>query len=300
MSTSSDWNDGQMPPTLNDSVPFTILHPENRSAPVVFASPHSGNVYPQDFVDNALLDPIALRRSEDAFVDEIYDSCLIFGSPLLKANFPRAYLDPNREPYELDPAMFESKLPSYVNVDSPRARAGLGTVAKMVTNGSNIYRDKLDFEEVRSRIENLYHPYHGALRQLIEETRHQYGTCLLVDCHSMPSIGGPMDNDQGNTRTDIILGDRFGSSCAPWITDLAQSILEKEGFIVKRNRPYAGGFTTHHYGTPADHVHALQIELNRALYMNEESVTRLPELEDIKKRIESLIKQLCSIDPQRL
>ena len=175
-----------------------------------------------------------------------------------------------------------------------------GRLPRWSPTGPTFIANKLNFEEVRSRIENLYHPYHGALRQLIEETRHQYGACLLVDCHSMPSIGEPMDNGQDNSRTDIILGDRFGSSCAPWITDLAQSILEKEGFIVKRNRPYAGGFTTHHYGTPDDHVHALQIELNRALYMDEENVTRLPELEDIKKRIETLINQLCAIDPQRL
>ncbi|MDV7340660.1 N-formylglutamate amidohydrolase [Terasakiella sp. A23] len=280
--------------------PFNLLRPKSQSAPVIYASPHSGDHYPRDFIKSSLLDPIALRRSEDAFVHEIYESCLKFGSPLLKANFPRAYVDPNREPFELDPSMFDEVLPSFVNIDSVRALAGLGTVAKVVTNGANIYRDKLKFAEVRQRIERLYHPYHAALRQMIDDTCAIFGGCLLIDCHSMPSIGGPMDQDNGNNRTDIILGDRFGTSCAEWISDLAQQILEDQGFVVKRNRPYAGGYTTYHYGNPKQHVHTLQIELNRVLYMNEENITRLPELQDVKRRIRPLIEELSAIDARSL
>lgn len=296
--TEADQN--KMKESSEQGSPFTILRPKTQNAPVVFASPHSGNQYPKEFLDLALLDPIALRRSEDAFVDELYEAAVKFGAPLLKANFPRAYVDPNREPFELDPKMFDSTLPSYVNVDSARAVAGLGTVAKVVTNGTNIYPHKLNFEEVRSRIESLYHPYHGALRQLIEETRSIFGACLLIDCHSMPSIGGPMDTDPNYSRTDIILGDRFSSSCSEWITNMAQDSLEEEGFVVRRNRPYAGGFTTLHYGAPKTRVHTLQVELNRVLYMDEKNITRLDEMADIKRRLQPLIERLCDINPERL
>ena len=286
--------------TSKTDVPFVISRPKNQLSPVVYASPHSGKNYLDSFIISSSLDPVYLRRSEDAFVDELYESCIKFGSPFLKANYPRAYVDLNREPYELDPDMFDGPLPSYVNVDSLRAQAGLGTIAKVVTNGVEIYKERLQFDEVKNRIETIYHPYHAALRQLIEETRQQFGGCLLVDCHSMPSIGGPMDSDPGLSRTDIILGNRFGTSCADWITDWAQSVLEKEGFVVRKNRPYAGGFTTQHYGNPFDKVHTLQIELNRVLYMDEESVTRLEEIETIKKKLQSLIEAFSTIDPTRL
>lgn len=286
--------------TVGTTAPYSILRPKKQTSPVIYASPHSGNIYPEDFIERAKLDSVTLRRSEDAFVDELYENCVKYGSPLLKANFPRAYVDPNREPYELDPDMFEDRLPSYVNVDSQRALAGLGTVARMVTNGADIYPDKLQFSEVRNRIETLYHPYHAALRQLIEETRTTFGACLLIDCHSMPSIGGPMDTDPGLSRTDIILGDRFGSSCAEWITDLVHKTLKKEGFVVKRNRPYAGGFTTQHYSDPAHNIHTLQIEINRYLYMNEETVTRLPELQNIRLKLQAVIEQLSRLDAESL
>ncbi len=280
---------------LETPPPYKILHPNQQTSLVIYASPHSGNQYPKAFVEQSLLDPISLRRSEDAFVDELYDTCTQYGSPLLKANFPRAYVDPNREPYELDPSMFDGKLPSYVNTESQRALAGLGTVAKVVTNGSEIYRDKLLFGEIKQRIDSLYHPYHAALQQLIEKTHQQFGTCLLIDCHSMPSIGGPMDTDMGTSRTDIILGDRFGTSCDGWITDFVHETLLKEGFVVKRNRPYAGGFTTQHYSNPQSRTHVLQIELNRDLYMDEENITRLPELIEIKAKLHTLVKALSEI-----
>lgn len=300
MSAPSHEDNQQQGYGTSSANPLTILRPKAQKSPVIYASPHSGNQYPDDFVKNALLDPVALRRSEDAFVHEIYEACIDFGSPMLRANFPRAYVDANREPYELDPNMFQDRLPSYVNTDSQRALAGLGTIAKVVTNGAHIYKEKLQFSAVRERIETLYHPYHAALRQLIEETRGQYGACLLIDCHSMPSIGGPMDNDDGNSRTDIILGDRFGTSCSEWISDFAQEILENQGFVVKRNRPYAGGYTTYHYGMPDQRVHTLQIELNRELYMDEENITRLPELEVIKKKFAVLIEKLSTITADQL
>lgn len=278
--------------------PFTLLKPVTQTAPVIYASPHSGNQYPQDFVENANLDPLSLRGSEDAFVHELYDSCVKYGSPLLHANFPRAYVDANREPYELDPDMFSDPLPSYVNVDSLRAQAGLGTIARIVTNGADIYRHKLPFAEAHRRIDSLYHPYHATLHQMIEKTRTQFGACLLIDCHSMPSRIEP--NAANGRIPDIILGDRFGTSCAEWISDFVHSLLERQGFSVLRNRPYAGGFTTDHYGNPAQRVHTLQIELNRALYMNEETITRLPTFGEIQKRLEGAIQQLTTLDEKDL
>ncbi|WP_419799301.1 MAG: N-formylglutamate amidohydrolase [Terasakiella sp.] len=291
---------GRLDETTEDKASFAILYPKKQTTPVVYASPHSGCYYPQDFIESSLLSPTALRRSEDAFIDEIYESCTKFGSPLLKAVYPRAYIDVNREPYELDPDMFDSVLPSFVNTESPRAQAGLGTIAKIVTNGANIYREKLHFPEIDERIKRLYHPYHAALRRLIEETREQFGICLLIDCHSMPS-GSPTPNgDFQLVDADIILGDRFGTSCNSWITEHTQGLLEEQGFRVKRNRPYAGGFTTQHYGEPARQIHVLQIELNRALYMDEDHVTPLAQLQDIKRRLQTAIESLNALVKERL
>ena len=217
---------------------------------------------------------MTLRRSEDAFVDEIYAAAPNHGAPLLRALFPRAFVDPNRESYELDPAMFADPLPDYVNTKSPRVAAGLGTIARLVASGEEIYRHKLRFLDARHRIDAYYRPYHAALRRLLDETRWRFGACLLIDCHSMPSVGGPMDADAGSTRVDFILGDRHGTSCTPAVTDFAERAIESLGYVVARNDPYAGGFTTRHYGQPREAVHALQIEINRSLYMDERTIRR--------------------------
>ncbi|TVR84802.1 MAG: N-formylglutamate amidohydrolase [Rhodospirillales bacterium] len=264
--------------------------------PLVFASPHSGIRYSRAFIAASRLDPIALRRSEDAFIDEVFADAVSLGAPLLKANFPRAYVDPNREPYELDPAMFDSPLPAYVNTNSPRVQAGLGTVARVITSGEEIYSGKLNFAEVRRRIDRLYFPYHAALGRLVEATRERFGVCLLIDCHSMPSVGGPMDADPGLRRVDTVLGDRFGTACAPGVTDAAEAALGRLGFSVCRNVPYAGGYTTKHYGQPRKRVHALQIEINRALYMDEQTVTPTPGLAVMRARMRDLIASFGHLD----
>ncbi|NQV48429.1 MAG: N-formylglutamate amidohydrolase [Rhodospirillaceae bacterium] len=280
--------------------PFDVVRPEDWRTPVVFASPHSGCDYPDAFVAASRLDAVSLRRSEDAFVDEIFASAPRLGAPLLKANFPRAYIDPNREPYELDPDMFQGPLPDYVNTLSPRVSAGLGTIARVVTNGENIYLGKLDFQEAKQAIESLYLPYHAALEELITETATRFGGCLLIDCHSMPSVGGPMDRDPGFRRVDFVLGDRRGISCAPAITRLAKDTLTGMGYVVTLNSPYAGGFTTEHYGKPATGRHALQIEINRALYMNETNISRSDGMAALVANMESLIEALAAIDPEML
>jgi N-formylglutamate amidohydrolase len=254
---------------VDDSSPIRLLAPERQTVPVVFASPHSGRDYPAHFVQSSRLDAAALRRSEDSFIDELYQDVVELGAPLLCAVFPRAYCDPNREPYELDPAMFSGPLPDYVNTKSPRVAAGLGTVPKVVASGADIYARKLPVAEALGRIADCYRPYHDGLKSLVDETIRRFGWSLLIDCHSMPSVGGPMDRDSGLSRVDVVLGDCFGGSCDAVFTQVAEDAFTRLGYRVVRNTPYAGGFTTRHYGQPRAASHALQIEINRALYMDE-------------------------------
>ena len=279
---------------------FDIRRPELQTVPLVFASPHSGADYPAEFVAAARLDPLALRRSEDAFVDELFAAAPAWGAPLLRALFPRAYIDANREPFELDPAMFSDRLPDYVNTGSSRVAAGLGTIAKIVSNGQNIYAGKLRFADAARRIDGLYRPYHRALEGLIAETKRRFGYCIVVDCHSMPSIGGPLDPDAGRGRADFVVGDCFGSSCAPYITDAIERRLGEAGYIVLRNKPFAGGFTTRHYGAPRNGIHAVQIEVNRLLYMDEMRIEKNAGFPVLQDRIGDLVATLAELTAQDL
>src|SRR3984957_1194852 len=253
------------------------------------ASPHSGSDYPADFVAASRLDPLALRRSEDAFVDEIFAAAPRLGAPMLAARFPRAYLDVNREAWELDPAMFSDALPDYVNARSPRVRMGLGTIARVVASGEEIYGGKLCFAEAQEPIESLYRPYHAALSRLVEETAAGFGFCLVVDCHSMPSAA---HGHTGREGADIVLGDCHGAACAPQIVDSARRHLTGRGFVVALNAPYAGGFTTGHYGRPRYGRHALQIEINRAIYMDERNYRRRSGFSRLSEEMAGLIAQL--------
>ena len=276
--------------------PFDVLGPERQTVPFVFASPHSGRLYPPEFLAATRLDPLTLRRSEDAFIDEAFAAAPLLGAPLLRAHFPRAYVDPNREAFELDPAMFDGPLPASCNTASPRVAAGLGTIARVVTSGEEIYGRKLRFEDAASRVRRYYEPYHGALAKLIADTRRAFGLCVLIDCHSMPSVGGPMDQDPGLRRVDIVLGDAHGTSCASTIVDTAERALKALGLNVARNIPYAGGYTTRHYGQPASGVHALQVEVNRALYMDEKAIARGPGLPMLAQRIARFIDFMIHTD----
>lgn len=279
-----------------DTPSWSVAAPAEQTVPLVFASPHSGRRYPQDLLAASPLDPLALRRSEDAFVDELYAGAPASGAPLLESHFPRVFLDCNREPYELDPGMFAGPLPAYVNSRSPRVAAGLGTIARVIATGEEVYRRPLGVDAALARIRSHYFPYHEALKGLIEETRARFGVCLLIDCHSMPSVGGPMDADPGSRRVDIVLGNCFDSACSPAITAYAETVLRDLGYAVRRNIPYAGGFTTRHYGRPGDGVHALQIEINRALYMDERRISRLPGFAETAERIGRLITALAGMN----
>lgn len=276
---------------------FEVLRPARQALPLVLASPHSGTEYPPDFVARSRLDMWAIRRSEDTFVDRIFGLAPSLGAPLIRALFPRAFVDANREPFELDPLMFAEPLPSFANIDSPRVAAGLGTIARVVGNGAEIYRDKLSFAEAQARIDRYYRPYHDALQGLIADTVAQFGTCLLLDCHSMPSVGGPMESDAGRRRVDFVLGDCFGTSCAPAITGLAEACLAARDYRVVRNDPYAGGFTTRHYGRPGNAVHALQIEINRGLYMREDAYEAKDYLPQLTEHMGELIGRMGAALP---
>lgn len=282
------------------SPPYEILRPAEQTLPLVLASPHSGADYSSDFVAASRLDGVSLRRSEDCFVDEIFWDCPGLGAPMIRALFPRAFLDVNREAFELDPEMFADLLPAYVNTKSARVAAGLGTIARIVATGEEIYRRKLRFAEALERVDRFYHPYHGALRSLVETTRDRFGHAVLLDCHSMPSMLGPgLPAMAGHSRLDFVLGDCHGISCAPFVVEAAERHLRGLGYVVGRNAPYAGGFTTRHYGRPRFAVHALQIEINRAIYMDERTLTRKPYIATLARHMTGLAEVLGRLDPRR-
>ena len=280
---------------VEERPPVEVIMPGQQTVPAVFASPHSGSHYPPEFIAQSRLRFPMLRRSEDSFVDELFAAAPLHGAPLVRALFPRAFVDPNREPFELDPQMFEDELPPYVNTASPRIAAGLGTIAKVVSNGEDIYARRLHFVEAKRRIDNYYRPYHDAVRELLTATKARFGACLLVDCHSMPSIGGPMERDAGRSRVDFVLGDCHARSCAAGIIDRAEAVLRGLGYAVARNAPYSGGFVTQHYGRPADRMHALQIEINRSLYMEEAAIARGPGFATVAAQMGTLIQALGTV-----
>lgn len=281
-------------PTLaGDSAPgpFLLSRPDRQRAPLIFASPHSGRNYPASFLAESRLDALSVRRSEDSFVDELFAAAPAHGVPLLAATFPRVYCDANREPWELDPAMFNEPLPAWVNSASPRVGAGLGTIARIVANGEPVYRRRLSFREAEDRVQNCWQPYHAALGQLIAETKEAFGACLVIDCHSMPAHPA-----QTQTPPDMVLGDAHGTACAPRAVRRVEEQLWSMGYRVRRNDPYAGGYVTRHYGRPRDGVHVLQIELARSLYMDEQAIERLPAMALLKRDLTAMIAAFVEVD----
>jgi N-formylglutamate deformylase len=267
--------------------PFAVTRPKKQTVPFVFASPHSGRHYPAGFLARSRLNPLALRRSEDAFIDEIFGCVAELGAPLLAARFPRAFLDANRAPSEFDDTMFAGALPFAVDSQSPRVTAGLGVIPRVVRDGAEIYREKLSPAEAELRMAKLYRPYHDMLAKLIAETRETFGFAILIDCHSMPSAAAV---------PDVIVGDRYGVSSMPLLTRLAEHAFETRGFSVARNAPYAGGHTTHIHGRRGGPVQALQIEINRALYLDEERILPNAGFEALRARVDEALRILLVAD----
>lgn len=274
---------------FDPSEAFEVVLPAAQTLPFLFNSPHSGNRYPASFLAASRLDARAIRRSEDAFVDELFLSAVDHGAPLLRARFPRAWLDVNREPFELDPRMFRGPLPHYANIRSPRVSGGLGTIPRVVADTEEIYAAPLDVGEGLSRIETVYMPYHHALRRLLSDIHHRFGFAVLIDCHSMPSTvrGAGLRG-----RPDFVLGDRHGNSCAPALIDLLEAALTRRGYDISRNRPYAGGFITENYGRPDEGFHAIQIEINRALYLDERAQAKARGFDRLAADIAAVVGEI--------
>lgn len=280
--------------------PVRVLQPMRQSLPIVVSSPHSGRHYPADLLSRTGLDERTLRSSEDSFVDELFASAPELGAPLVTATFPRVYVDANREPYELDPAMFSDPLPDYVTTRNARIAAGLGTIARVVSNAVPVYAGKLAFEDAVHRIEGYWRPFHAALTDAIEATRDRFGFCILVDAHSMPSNVQTVGADgRSHPVGDVVLGDCHGTSCSPVLTGRIERLLGHQGYRVRRNAPYAGGYVTRHYGRPDLGVHALQIEVKRGLYMDERRLERTAGLQRVAADMRRALAGLASFDPRR-
>ncbi len=257
--------------------PFRTSVPKVQRLPVVLASPHSGSYYPPTFVSQSCQEKKVLRRSEDAFVDNIIERAPKAGLPTIKAVYPRSFVDLNRAGDELDPAMFEMPEDGNEQTFAPlteRTQAGYGMIPSVISQGVPIYDQKLPFDEAENRINRIYAPYHTALSQIIDETQQQFGCAYLLDCHSMPSWSVMSLSHAANyDRVDVVLGDRFGKTAQPEFMMFLEKFFADQGLNVVRNHPYAGGFCTEHYGQPERQQYAVQIELNRALYMDERNHT---------------------------
>jgi N-formylglutamate amidohydrolase len=262
--------------------------------PLVYASPHSGRCYPDDMMDATALDAVAIRRSEDAFVDLLIGEAPALGAALITARLARAYIDVNRDACELDPAMFADELPEFARGRTARVAAGLGAIARVVSGGQEIYRRKLTYAEAAARIELIHRPYHAALSELVAEAQAAHGVAVLIDWHSMPAAAArSAGRDRG---CDMVLGDRFGAACAPELAAKVERELELMGYNVSRNTPYAGGYTTEHYGRPGRRSHALQIEINRALYLDEVSLTPTAGFAELQANLAQLTRILAQAD----
>lgn len=263
----------------------------------VFSSPHSGADYPPDFVAASLLTPLQMRSSEDAFVDELFAAAPASGAPLLAARVPRACIDLNRAADDLDPALISGTTRRF---HSARIAAGLGVIPRVVGEGRPIIHGKLSLAEAQRRINAWWHPYHAELRRLLAAARGGFGTAILYDCHSMPHDALAAAPLVGGRRPDVVLGDRFGVACDRAIIDAATEQFAAAGFAVARNTPFAGGYITQTYGRPQHGVHALQIEIDRSLYMDEARVVRRPDFNEVRARLGTVVGELAALGPRPL
>ncbi|MEL7091150.1 MAG: N-formylglutamate amidohydrolase [Pseudomonadota bacterium] len=278
-------------------VAYEVLHPEKRTSCVVFASPHSGRDYPWSFVRGTLLDENTIRSSEDAFVDQLFDVAPKFGAPLLKAGAPRAFVDLNRSADELDPALIEGIRRQGHN---PRVASGLGVVPRVVANGRAIYSGKLQMKEVERRIALYWRPYHQMLQKLLDGAQQSHGQAVLIDCHSMPHEAMDGIARAGVKRPDVVLGDRFGAAAAGEIVDVLDQAFKTAGFTVARNAPFAGAYIAQAYGRPSRGQHAVQVEIDRSLYMNEQTIKPHAGFDDVRTRLQQVISEVSTIGQSRV
>lgn len=272
--------------------PFQLAEPEVLTSAAVFNSPHSGSTYPEALIARSRLSEHALRASEDAFVDRMFKPAPEFGAPLLAATLPRAWIDLNRSPTELDPALIEGVQGAGLN---QRIAAGLGVVPRIVAEGTAIYNGKISKSDAQQRIRMVHQPYHEKLGDLLRRASATFGTAVLFDCHSMPSDALRAAPRVRGALPDIVLGDRFGASASREVTAQTQEIFQDAGFKVARNAPFAGGYITQRYGRPSRNVHAVQIEIDRSLYMDQKRIEPLPGFDEIRDRLFGVIQRLSGM-----
>lgn len=274
-----------------DTNAFTLHRPLRQTTPVVFSSPHSGREYPVDFVRASPLDAQALRSSEDAFVDDLFLHGVACGAPLIAARAPRAYIDLNRAADELDPAVIDGIERAPHN---PRVTSGLGVIPRVVAGGRNIYRGKLSLPEAEQRITRLWHPYHRALRQLMEESHARFGRAVLIDCHSMPHEAIEAHARPGHPRPDVVLGDRFGAAAGREVVERLEAAFAAAGLRVVRNSPFAGAYIAQAYGRPSRGFHVVQVEIDRALYMDEARVEKRADFDAFRALTAGVIDEVTA------
>jgi N-formylglutamate amidohydrolase len=271
---------------------YHLTRPASRTTSVVFASPHSGRDYPESFLRQAVLDASEIRSSEDAYVDLLFETVPSHGAPFLTANAPRAFLDLNRGPDELDSALIEGVRRTTHN---PRIASGLGVIPRVVANGRHIYRGKLPLVEAHERIAQYWRPYHDQLQTLLDESVNKFGEAILIDCHSMPNEALETVGPPGAPRPDIVIGDRFGATAGSCVVEHVEAAFASAGFRVARNMPFAGAFIAQHYGRPSRNQHALQVEIDRGLYMNERTLEPNGNFTAFKTLLETVIAQIADI-----
>lgn len=276
---------------------FDLVRPIQRTSCVVFASPHSGRAYAPEFLLSSVLDSHVIRSSEDAFVDQLFAQAPEFGAPLLLAGAPRAYLDLNRAIDELDPALIEGVR---FQGHNPRVASGLGVIPRVVANGRAIYRGKLKMSEARDRIAHIWQPYHTMLQTLLDEARVEFGEAVLIDCHSMPHEAMDGIARGGMRRPDIVLGDRFGAAAGSEVIDEVEAAFASAGFTVTRNAPFAGAYITQAYGRPARHQHAVQVEIDRSIYMDERHVQPHSGFDEVRARLNDVMSDIVKIGQHRV
>ena len=275
--------------------PFDFTEPELRTTSVLFASPHSGRHYPRAFLRRTVLDELSIRSSEDAFVDVLFQAAPSYGAPFLKAVMPRAFVDLNRAAEELDPALIEGVRKSSHN---PRVTSGLGVVPRVVSNGRAIYRGKMSLTEAHGRIANYWRPYHDTLQTAIDDGVHRFGQSILIDCHSMPHEAIDSIANPGIRRPDVVLGDRFGAAARPDVVDQVEAAFPRAGLKVVRNAPFAGAYITQHYGRPSRNQNVVQVELDRALYMDEATIEPRPDFDAFCSVMDGVVADLTEIGRQ--
>lgn len=276
---------------------FQVLHPARHMSCVVFASPHSGRDYPWSFLRMSVLNQHSIRSSEDAFVDDLFDSAPDFGAVFLRARVPRAFVDLNRSSVELDPALIEGLHPQGHN---PRVASGLGVIPRVVANGRAIYRGKISRAEARRRIDQNWQPYHDMLQSLLDAAHDRFGQAVLIDCHSMPHEAMNGISRGGMRRPDVVLGDRFGAAADGGIVDRIEAAFAGAGFVVTRNAPFAGAYITQAYGRPARSQHAVQIEIDRSIYMNERLIQPNAQFDAVRARLRDVIAEIAMIGQERV